>query len=606
MAFDVTLNGVGYMLQPGSYRSVLDGTTDPGAAGRGVVGRRLLDASELQLGSTTGISGLGLWPVAALEGGAVSSSRAADDLPALVGPTAARQAIAGSIPSSEPKLPLATATHLFIAAGTSLYRWARVIGTAAVNRKTLPEAATCMTRLRDTLWIGYGAAADVGRYDDSTNTLSGSALGGGVQASLLATFSRGIALVAPDAPENLHYYYGNALTTVRTWQLDGTIRALTQHGERLVVATDAGLHLLSGSWHQDTDPPAPPESLTLRSWGTLSGQLQAADDFAWLLVYQGRLLAWLGQRVMQFDEARGWWQPLGLAGAATFGATVSAGWLLTTILPRGVSNRWQLWGYDGRGWWLLDEISSINHLAHPATDGAGRVVTFRASSGTLSAYDLADTTTATTLRSPAVLTTPLLDASASDGQAGTGQRAHWRRLGVEFARTDGLSVGIWTAALEYSVDGGSSWLSAGTPVSVQHELQRQEWEIDALGSALRLRLTLTRVSGLPPAVRALWAESSALDIAARRRWQFKVLARSRSIDRDGAGDVRSGQQMRADLWGLWSAASITGTLTFRDVDYAAIPQEHQVRLLALREEWPKPADAAIDATTTVEVVLQEV
>lgn len=602
MAFDVTLNGVGYMLQPGSYRSSLDGT----GVSTGAVGRRLLDASMLQLGSTVGIGGLGMWPVAGLESGIASGNTpGADDLPALIGPTAARQAIAGSISSSEPKLPLATATHLFIAAGTSLYRWARVIGTAAVNRKTLPEAATCLTRLRDTLWIGYGAAADVGRYDDSTNTLSGSALGSGVQASLLATFSRGIALVAPGAPENLHYVYGNALTTVRTWQLDGAIRAMTQHGERLVVATDAGLHLLTGSWHQDTDPPAPPESLTLRSWGTLSGQLQATDDFAWLLVFQGRLLAWLGQRVMQFDEARGWWQPIGLAGAATFGATVSAGWLLTTILPRGASNRWQLWGYDGRGWWLLDEVSSTNHLAHPATDGAGRVVTFRAASSTLSAYDLADTTTATTLRSPAVLTTPLLDASG--GQAG--QRAHWRRVGVEFARTDGLSVGIWAAALEYSVDGGSSWLSAGTPVSVQHEVQREEWEIDATGGALRLRLTLTRVSGLPPAVRALWAESSALDMVARRRWQFSVQARSRSIDRDGAADGRSGQQVRSDLWGLWSAvgaAGASGTLPFRDVDDAANPQEHQVRLLALREEWPKPADAAIDAMTTVEVVLQEV
>ena len=40
---------------------------------------------------------------------------------------------------------------------------------------------------------------------------------------------------------------------------------------------------------------APPETLRLTSWGTLSGQLQDTDDFDWMMVYQGRLFAWLGR-----------------------------------------------------------------------------------------------------------------------------------------------------------------------------------------------------------------------------------------------------------------------------------------------------------------------
>ena len=98
----------------------------------------------------------------------------------------------------------------------------------------------------------------------------------------------------------------------------------------------------------------------MTSWGTLSGQLQDADDFSWLIVYQGRLFAWLGKRVVQLDEARETWQPAGLAGVATSGAAVVNGWLIVALWPSGSSATWQLWGYDGAGWWLLDEATTTN------------------------------------------------------------------------------------------------------------------------------------------------------------------------------------------------------------------------------------------------------
>jgi hypothetical protein len=511
-----------------------------------------------------------------------------------IGPAPARQVVSGAVGSSEPKLTASDLDYCYIVSGTTVYRWDRSIASAPVSRKTLTAGATCLARLRSGLFIGAGAAADVAFYDDASNTLTASALGAGVTATMLGTFSRGVVLVAPGFPMTLHLFYGNSLTYSRSWSLDGNILGFAQLGSRMIVATDAGLHVLSGEWYQDADPPAPPETLRLTSWGTLSGQLQDDDDFSWLIVYQGRLFAWLGRQVVVLDEGRETWQPAGLTGGATAGAAVVNGWLLISISPTGESSTYQLWGYNGSGWWLLDETSGTNTLATPAADGAGRLLAFTPASGNISAWDLAETTIATTLASPFSVTTPLLDAGEPE------RRKHWRRAGVELARTDGQPVGDWSAQLAYSIDGGASWTHAGTATSITNQLASLSATLDLDSAAIMLRVTLTQSSGLPPFITAIWVEHTTLNDAIRRTWQFKVAARPRAVNRAGTLDPRTAQQTRDALWALWQAAE---PIPFSDID--ASPARN-VRITAVREDGPKPA-AVSDAgvSSVIELILTE-
>jgi hypothetical protein len=560
--FDITLDGQGYMLVSGSYRA---STVAERAVVRERVGRER-------------VTGLRAWP----------------DGSSGIRPGPGVQVVSGTVSGSEPKLTTSDGNYLFVVAGTSLHRWDRSIASAPVSRKALPADARCLVRLNDELFIGYGASADIDRYDDATNTLTASALGAGVKASLLATFARGIALVSPGSPATLRYYYGNSLSYSRVWTLDGRVLNACQLGERMVVATDAGLHLLSGSWHQDTDPPAPPETLRLSSWGTLAGQLQDADDFAWMTVFDGRLVAWLGKRVVAFDESRGWWTPLGLEGTGTDGAAVVNGWLLVTIEPRWSSAERQLWGYNGDGWWLLEEVvaGGTNTLKYPAADGAGKLVTATHGANTLRAWDL-DSTVASTYASPFIVTTPSLDGGEPD------REKRWLRVGFELEREDGQTVGNWSFALEYSTDGGANWMSAGPAMAVTSQRASIEHALSPAPASrsLLLRVTGTRSSGQPPFIRALWCES--IGTETRRRWQFAIHARTRGIDRDGTLDPRDGQSIRAALWSLWNAAA---PLPFHDIDYGATGSEHTVHLTALRESWPRPADQpSLGADTVVEV-----
>ena len=583
--WDITLDGVEYMLVPGSYRAF----HEPRDAAR--IERQRLSGFAAGLNQASPVDGGGLlaglraWPAPWPLG--VSG----------FGPAPASQAVSGTISASEPKLTASDRDYLYIVAGTAVYRWDRSVASPPVNRKTLAAAATGLARLRNVLFIAHGAAADVSMYDDATNALTASALGAGIKATRLGVFSRGIVLVAPSFPMTLHIYYGTSLTYKRSWPLDGNILGFALLGDRMIVATDAGLHVLSGEWYQDADPPAPPETLRLTSWGTLSGQLQDEDDFDWLINYQGRLFAWLGKRVVQLDEPRATWQPSGIEGSATYGAAVVNGWLLVSISPRTAPSTCQLWGYNGSGWWLLDEASGTNRLLAPAADGAGQLVTFTAASGDITAWDLDDTTTPTTLASPFSVTTPLLDAGEPD------RPKDWRRAGIELARTDGQPVGNWTAAIEYSTNGGATWTSAGAASAITSELASVSYTLDAESAGLLLRLTMTGVSGLPPFVTTIWAEHTPRSDTARRHWQFRIHARPRGINRAGALDPRTGQQIRAALWTLWQDAQ---TIPFRDVDYATTLTEHDVRLTAIREEWPKPAGAnEAGAYSLLEVTLTE-
>lgn len=553
-SYDISLGGADYIVLPGGYRA---------SAGDG--GGRRIETQRIS-------------PV----DGVLASVACRPSQHGGLLPVPAAQPIAGSIDGSKPLLASADGTHLFFVNGTTLYRWDRVLANAPVARATLPASATCLTRVNGLLFVGFGSAADVVSWDDATGTLVMSALGAGVRASLLGSFSRAVVLVGPTAPVNLHLYFGSSLSYRRTWKLDGPIRTFTSFDDGMVVATDAGLHRLSGDWYQEADPPAPDDTLRLGAWGTLAGQLQSADDFAWLTIYQGRLIAWLGRQVVWFDAARGWWTPAGLRGAATTGAAIVNGLLLTTINPTSNPSASQLWSYDGDGWWLLAEAAVGSTLTTPFGDGDGKLVTVDRVTNTLAARDLATGT-------------PTVDAFSVTVEApSAGEPTRWRSLAVELLRLDGITVGDWQLEIAISTDAGLTWSSVGSPASVTTNVAIVERLIDQTTPSLLVRVAGQRISGAAPAIHGIRIMS---ELGGERRWRLRLRGRDRAIDRAGQADPRDPASVRAALWTLWNDG---GTTTLVDIDGTS----RSVRLTALREETPRPADH--HPTSTFEIDLVEV
>ncbi len=102
----------------------------------------------------------------------------------------------------------------------------------------------------------------------------------------------------------------------------------------------------------------------------------------------------------------------------------------------------------------------------------------------------------------------------------------------------------------------------------------------------------------------VWAECEPLDDAARRRrWTLMVAARDGLVGRDGAVQTRDGRQRAADLWQAWEEGV---TLSFRDLDYDATLQQHAVRIAAIPEAVPKPADVGRWGESAIALTLVEV
>ena len=591
--WDVTLNGVDYMLVPRSYRSYPNGNLLVDSR----LGRQRIDNLALGLAFVrpTGVAGGG----ALGRAGVLEASGA---LPApwpsgvALGPAPAAQSVTTGLNSSEPKLAVSDTAFCYLAAGTTLYRWNQSVGSAPVDRKTLAAAARGICRYQGLIYIAYGASADVGKYDDTSNMLTAAALGAGVKALSIISWAGALAIVPNGALNQVAVYWGATLQKATTFLLDGKVLNWVVYGDALVIATDAGLYRLTGSWEDDGVTPA--QTFKLASWGTLSGYLQDADDFAWLVVYAGRLLAWVGGKALLYDAARDWWRHAGLEGAATYGAAVVNGYLCVSAQHPYDTSRTQLWAYNGSGWWSIDQATSPNTLVYPVADGAGKLVTFRSANAAMFAYDLSDVTTAATLASPWSVTTPLLDANEPDRQKA------WRRVGVELSRLDGKDVGSWVVQLAYSTDGGTTYTIAGAQ-TVTSELASVSFALSSTSAGLIVKATLTRTSGLPPFVTSIWVEHETLnDSLRRRRWQFVVRAGDGVVNRLGVRDARDGQTIRTALWSLYAAAT---TFAFRDVDYGATSVTKNVRMLGLREEWPAPSDqSTLGAETTLEVTLVEV
>lgn len=575
--YDVTLDGSEFMLVPKTYKL--------GQAGFQWGDSRISRSALNDLGR-----GAGFYRPErdkGRDGGLATSQRARSagaPYQHLVKPAPVQTLMSGTFATTDPKITLASPDYVYTIAGPTLYRWPR--SGSPTSRKALSAAVVDACWMNGSIFLAYGSAADVGSYDDASNSLTASVLGAGIQATKLATYSRGLALTAPGFPANLHYWFGNGLGYHKVWALDGEILSMCVHDDRLIVATVAGLYTLTGGWEQFTDPPAPEDNMLLRSWGRANVAMQYDDDFAWMTVHAGRLYAWQGRAVRWYDEAADLWRAIGITADSTQGAAVAGDWLIVSV-TRGSSH--EVWGLYGSGWWLLD-ASTTDNRRWPASLGDGRIATYQSGSGTWWSYDLVADAGADSF----VLVSPLLDAGLPD------RRKHWRSMGVELLRPDGQDVGVWSVALDYSLDAGLTWTTADT-LSATEQQQSLHADVGADATHLQLRVIIWQTSGNAPWVAALWAEHETINESVRRRtWSFDVRATDTTITRTGAAPATLGQAIREALWDTFSAAE---AVEYIDVDGSA----YTVRLQQLREDWPAPSDyPTLGAQSVLHVTLVEV
>lgn len=558
--WDITLDGQGYMIVPGSYRSEM-------AVAQTVSWGETVSLDQFESGLTgeeLTIESLDAWPASWPDG-----SRA-------IGPAPRRQTASGTLSTDRPVLTVRDREMLYLAAGDQLYRWDGVGPVTA--RWTMPAVATSLALSGGQIYASFGLAADVAAWDDISGSETPSALGTGYRANLLGGAGEMLVAVPGLAPASLDIWNQDRSASSTVW-LDSSVGLITSGGDRMLIATDTALYAIDGAQYVD---------YRLERYGAL-GEPQS---LGWLAIHRGELVGWVSGQVALYEVSRQRWVPLGLAGAASSGVAIVAGWLVVAVQLAGGASE-ELWAFDGAGWWWLDGAGG-----QTAAGPNGRLVSFQAASSSLYFHDL------TAVADPAALVDSFSVTTYPLDTGDPAARRRWLSAGIELARNDGLPIGSWQATLESSIDGGLAWASVvaaavtGPRMSLSGPL-----EIDD-GKVIQLRVTLSGTSGLPPFIQSIWASWERPPRAGRRRWSFDVRAGDDVINRAGLLDPRDGQAIRSMLWAVQEAGV---PVAFQDVDYGATAVERQVRLIELAEVWPKPFDQpALGAQTRLSVTLEEI
>lgn len=602
-ATDIELAGAGYMVVPGSYRRAQDGLPE-GRTGR-IVARDFFGGQHraFQLERDRGWDAPGVGP--AYGGQGVEPWPASTGFIDSVLPAA----------SNERRPSLVAEDFLFTAHGSTLYRSVAVTNPtwgSFTALTTMPAGPiTGLAYYRGKIACLLGSNGDIRLVDPISGTVS-----------LLLAGERGRLGVG----YGRHLIYGDAnvgqdavLAIARTAgvdrrDLDAPILNIGYYGGKVAIATRQSLWLLggksdptTGKWTADPEP-----FFTGGFWS-------ASDDFAFLLAHGGRLYTWLANQVMEFRptggdrETRGIWRTTGLEGQTCLGATVAGGWLIVSVLTRNQES--EVWGWDGSGWWLIFRGPDAGIGARrcwPAHTGGGGdhdLIVFRQGTAT---YDLHRLVWRSPERHSYSLSgsyrTSLLDVGERD------KLKAWRKLGCTFAapeprgNPDTTDPSV-TVALAYSLDGGSTFVIAATETLSSQTSRTIDLEAGLASDAatsrfLQLRVTWSGVTDWAPVLAGIWAEYELLDTPARRqRWACTVRARDATVERDGSLHPRGGRQLATDLWAAWRGGT---TIPFKDVDFDVTGVTHNIRIVGITEEVPKPADAADWGESVVHLALVEV
>lgn len=526
--------------------------------------------------------------------------------------------------------------YVFFAVGATLYRTQPLTATTWATPNTMytaPATITSIAYYGGNILIGMGAANEILHlvYPGAT---SPAVLFAGERAHEIVSYG-GFAMWSDArtdtaiAPQRIRQVTGSGLEFKL---LDSPIRRLTVAQGKAIAATSVGMYDFTGRVNEvDVDNPAynpndanetdPPTIRALRWFGEFDpyfqhGALVDTDDYAFIASFGGRLYAWVGKSVMEFNPSgeRAGWRSTGLEGRACFGGCVAAGYLIVCIESRdGLS---EVWAWNGAGWWLLiAQPIANNRFCWPinvAGIGGYDLMLFR--QGTTESHLIrlvwrSDAENTYPFSGNAEFITSMIDAGERD------KSKAWRKVGAVFAapekRGAGASVDPLNVWLDYSIDGGGTWqnvafrnITANTLASLNVTLDADIASNAAVSRFLQLRVRWSSVLDWAPVLAGVWAEFELLDSPARRRrWQFTVTAADQLIDRDGSQLTRTGRQLIAELWASWQTGT---TLTFRDLDYDADPTERRVRIVGIREVVPVPANAGKWGQSAVTLTLIEV
>jgi hypothetical protein len=264
----------------------------------------------------------------------------------------------------------------------------------------------------------------------------------------------------------------NGVAVTHKRYLDSPIINMALFNGKAVIATRQSLYSMGGQPDpgEAKDPDITNDTGKPASWigdpepVMTHGVFAESDDFTFLDSYRGKLYTWLGGHVAQFDPAgQGSWKRTGPEGLHCYGACVAGDWLIVALQSR--YGAYEAWGFDGAGWWLLFQRAS----AGPAViwpvplAGAGNrdVCLFRDGGGTYDLLRLRWRSSALhTYATGGTWTSGLIDGGDPSADKA------WRAIGAAFAapelRGNSASADNVSFPLEYSTDGGASWVTAAS------------------------------------------------------------------------------------------------------------------------------------------------
>lgn len=373
------------------------------------------------------------------------------------------------------------------------------------------------------------------------------------------------------------------------WELDSGIRAVVPwHGRAtgggvMLIATAGRLWELAGQWAGS------PAVFS----GTVSPLYEATGggdpyDFLSMVEYQGHVFTWYAGTVHRWDGAA----LLPVAGGprgSFYGMCVAGGYLcVATVDPAGMSNA--VWCYDGVRWFLLQRSASVvynNLFGSAGLISDGHLVSLNYTAFTVSRWAMPVQGLTSAPRASGVVQVGPLDAGQGD------TIKIWTQLSVSWSTAlypSQMSAPVNPGGgllIEYSVDDGSNWITAGTTVianAARSGLAVQTVSVEA--QRLLLRVTWTPSSAYAAfQIDSVYASGWKLgDTPKNEVWTFDVNVTDKLIRRDGSVDARSGEAM---LQALRALTQTGRTFVFQDVDYDLNTRNVICRLVDLKEQTRK-------------------
>ncbi len=589
--YDVRIDGAGYMVKAGTYRREQDGVAESRLARVRMNDFYGGQQRAAQLERDKIWRGVAAWPAYDSQGISAGPGRTA---------YAETVAAPNQYDPKERSWSVAADGVVYVIQQKRLYKVTKDLngaytGLSYIGAFANPAVDVALVGTR--IVVAHGALGNCGTYRTDTGVFSTSEVG--KMADLVCTFQGVLALHEPSATASAYRLQlaSSATSWPPAWNLmslDSAIKKLFLHDGDMWVFTELTAGRVTGYTAFNAEASMP--------------RTAAPDDLTWVLTHNGRLYLWLGNEVHLFNKSKGEFEPAGLRGRVTYGACSVGRWFVVCIEGEQ-TGKTELWGHDGRGWWMIDsEEESGSLIRWPVgVNGAADNVDVLTGRGTVTnqtyLYQFFRRPSYAGLAASWSVTSSLLDANDRDLDKA------WRRVGAEFAWPDGRgSADSVTVTVEYSTNAGATWTTAGVEDVAGNGTR--VFTVDGLAAAntigrfIQVRVTVSSIVDWSPVLLCLWAEAEVLDDPTRRRrWRFTVQCKDSVIRRDGGVDVTGARVLADRLWGTWSAG---GVVTFRDIDYDLTSTEYTARLVDIVEKISKPRDAGTFADGEIELSLVEV